>query len=243
MRARFFWSKTTLALAGWAVLSLSVLAQATGQGNQSPEQRWGKDIRAFEAADKTNPPPRGAILFIGSSTVRLWTNLAEAFPGHQVINRGFGGSQLSDSVAFVDRIVTPYRPKLVFLYAGDNDIVAGKTPERIMSAFKAFVEQIHSALPATRIAYLAIKPCPAREKFLAQVKTTNRLIREYVASNDQLLFIDTFTPMLTADGRPRADVYLKDGLHPNARGYGLWVPILTPILDKYDPSGEHGRQP
>ena len=128
-----------MTLASWAALSLSLLAQAPGERKQSPELRWGKEIRAFEEADKTNPPPRGAILFIGSSTIRCWTNLAQAFPGHQVINRGFGGSHLSDSVAFMDRIVTPYRPKLIFLYAGDNDIAAGKSPEEVLSDFKAFV--------------------------------------------------------------------------------------------------------
>ena len=209
---------------------------------QSPEVRWGKDIRAFEEADKTNPPPQDAILFIGSSSIRCWTNVAQAFPGHKAINRGFGGSHLSDSVAFVDRIVTPYKPKLVLLYAGDNDIAAGKSPERVLDDFKAFVGRIHAALPDTHIAYIAIKPCPAREKLLDRVKATNRLIQAYTAGNDRLLFVDVFTPMLAEDGRPRADLYLKDGLHPNPRGYDLWSSILRPILDKYDPPGEGGRQ-
>ena len=142
MRARFFWFRTWSALAIGAALNLSLFAQTAAEKKQSPEARWGKDIRAFEAADKTNPPPQGAVLFIGSSSIRLWTNLAQAFPGHKVLNRGFGGSQLSDSVAFVDRIVTPYKPKLVLLYAGDNDIASGKSPERILSDFKA--SMLHS---------------------------------------------------------------------------------------------------
>ncbi len=242
MRARYSWSKVPVVLASWAALNLSLLAQVPGEGEQSSELRWGKEIRAFEEADKTKPPPRDAILFIGSSSIRCWTNLAQAFPGHQVINRGFGGSHLSDSVAFVDRIVTPYKPKLILLYAGDNDIAAGKTPERVLSDFKAFVERIHEALPATRIAYLAIKPCPAREKFLVSVKAANHLIQQYAAGNDRLLYVDTYTPMLTKDGQPRADVYLNDGLHPNPRGYALWASILTPILDKYDPPEGSGNQ-
>jgi lysophospholipase L1-like esterase len=243
MRARFLWSRTWLALAIGAALNLSVFAQTAAEKKQPPEARWEKDILAFEAADKTNPPPQDAILFIGSSSIRLWTNVAQAFPGHRVINRGFGGSHLSDSVAFIDRIVTPYKPKLVLLYAGDNDIAAGKSPGRVLSDFKAFAGRIHAALPDTRIAYIAIKPCPAREKYLDRVKATNRLIQEYTASNSRLLFIDVFTPMLTQEGRPRADLCIKDGLHPNAQGYELWTSILRPILDTYDPPGNGGEQP
>ncbi len=242
MRAGFTWSRTWLALAIGAVLSPSLIAQTSADKQQSPELRWGKEIQAFEEADQTNPAPREAILFIGSSAIRYWTNIAQAFPGHRIISRGFSGSHLSDSVAFVDRIVTPYQPRLVFLYAGDNDIAAGKSPERVLGDFKAFVGRIHAALPATRIAYLAIKPCPAREKFLDRVKATNRLIREYAAGDHRLLYVDMFTPMLTEDGRPRADVYLKDGLHPNAHGYALWASILRPILDQYDPPRESGKQ-
>jgi len=232
MRAGFLPSRIWSALVAGAALSLSLLAQSATDGKQSPEVMWEKEIRAFEAADLTNPPPRDAILFIGSSSIRLWTNIAQAFPGHKVLTRGFGGSQLSDSVAFAGRIVTPYKPKLVLLYAGDNDIASGKSPEEVLGDFKAFVGRIHAALPDTRIAYIAIKPCPAREKFLDRVKTTNRLIQEYTASNDRLLFIDVFTPMLTKEGRPRADLYLQDGLHPNAQGYELWASILRPVLDK-----------
>ena len=226
----------------WAALSISLLAQNAGPEKQAAEIRWGKDIRAFEEADRTNPPPQGAILFIGSSTIRMWTGLAKAFPAHQVINRGFGGSHLSDSVAFADRIATPYKPKLVFLYAGDNDIAAGKTPEQVFGDFKSFVGRIHAALPNTRIAYLAIKPCPSREAYLDRIRATNHLIREYTAGNDRLLYVDTFTPMLAKDGRPRADVYLADALHLNTRGYEIWASILTPILDKYDPPGAGGKQ-
>jgi len=243
MRARFLWSRPGLALAIWATLPLPLLAQTAIEKKQSPEVRWAKELRAFEAADQTNPPPRDAILFIGSSSIRRWTNVAQAFPGHKVINRGFGGSQLSDSVAFVDRIVTPYKPKLVLLYAGDNDIASGNSPERVLADFKAFAGGIHAALPQTRIAYIAIKPCPAREKFLDRVRTTNRLIREQCATDDRLLFVDVFTPMLTAEGRPRADLCIKDGLHPNAQGYELWASILRPVLDKYDPPMNGAKQP
>jgi lysophospholipase L1-like esterase len=243
MRARFFCSRTWLALAIGAVLNLPLFARVTAETKPPPEAQWEKDILAFEAADKASPPPQNAILFIGSSSIRLWTNLAQAFPGHQLLNRGFGGSHLSDSVAFVDRIVIPYKPKLVLLYAGDNDIAAGKSPVQVLRDFKAFVGRIRAALPDTRIAYIAIKPCPARQQFLDRVKTTNLLIQNYTASDKRLLFVDVFTPMLTKEGRPRADLCLNDGLHPNPQCYELWATILKPILDKYDPPKNGAQHP
>ena len=242
MRARFPWSRTWLALAVGVALNLSLFAQTAAEKKQGPEAQWEKDIRAFETADKASPPPQGGVLFIGSSSIRLWTNLAQAFPGHQVLNRGFGGSQLADSVAFVDRIVTPYKPKLVLLYAGDNDIASGKSPERVLGDFTLFVGKIHAALPDTRIAYIAIKPCPAREQFLDRVKAANRLIRDYTAADQRLLFIDVFSAMLTKDGRPRADLCIQDGLHPNARCYALWASLIRPVLDKYDAPKNGGKQ-
>jgi lysophospholipase L1-like esterase len=224
-------------------LNLSLSAQIAVEKKQPAGGQWEKDIRAFETADKANPPPQGGVLFIGSSSIRLWTNLAQTFPGHRVLNRGFGGSQLADSVAFVGRIVTPYKPKLVLLYAGDNDIASGKSPERVLGDFKAFVGRIHFALPDTHIAYIAIKPCPAREQYLDQVKAANRLICDYATANDRLLFIDVFTPMLTKEGRPRADLCIQDGLHPNAQCYALWASLIRPVLDKYDALKNGGKQP
>src|SRR5437016_5241110 len=131
------------------VVSTVGVASLSGAEGVSHESQLEKAIQAFEAADKTNPAPQDAVLFIGSSSIRLWTNLAQSFPGHKVINRGFGGSHLSDSVAFVERIVIPYKPKLVLIYAGDNDIASGKTPEQVFEDFKRFVEKIHSRLPET----------------------------------------------------------------------------------------------
>ncbi len=201
--------------------------------------QWESEIRAFEAADETNPPPHDAVLFIGSSSIRKWQTLAEDFPGHKVLNRGFGGSHLADSVAFAERIVIPYKPRLVLLYAGDNDIAAGRSPEEVLVDFRAFVRKIRAALPQTQIAYISIKPCPAREKYLDLIKTTNRLVKKYVEAEDKLRFIDVFTPMLTQEGRPRPDLFLPDGLHPNARGYAVWTAIIRPILEQY----QHDRAP
>ncbi len=194
--------------------------------------QWESAIQVFETSDKTNPPPRNAILLIGSSSIRLWKDAPTQFPEHQLINRGFGGSHLADSVAFVERIVIPYQPKLVLLYAGDNDIAAGTSPEQVLADFKAFVAKVHTARPATLIAYISIKASPSRKKFLDQFKTANRLIREFIAGHPKLVYVDVFTPMLGADGQPRAELFVGDQLHLNDAGYKLWAGIVKPLLEK-----------
>jgi len=202
------------------------------QGPDPPahEARFEKEIQAYEAADKTNPPPENAIQFIGSSSVRLWKTLERDFGGYKVFNRGFGGSHLADSVAFVDRIVLPYKPKLVLIYAGDNDIAAGKSPEEVFDDFRRFVQKIQAQLPETKVGFISIKPSPAREKYMDFAKETNALVKEYAASKEKVLFIDVFTPMLTPDGRPRPELFVQDGLHPSQECYQLWASIISPVL-------------
>ena len=193
-------------------------------------QRWEKAIEAFEAADKTNPPPSGAILFIGSSTIVRWKTLAEDFPGQQVINRGFGGSQITDSVCYADRIVIPYKPRLIVLRAGGNDLHAGKTPEQVLADFKAFVEKVRAKLPETRIAYLTINATPSRWADAEREKKANELIKDYVAAGKNLDYIDTSAATLGPDGKPREELFVKDRLHFNDEGYQVLVPIVRSHL-------------
>lgn len=221
----------TLALGFTLALLLPGFTRAADT-NQPHHLQYEPAIRAFEAADRTNPPPHDAVLFIGSSSIRKWTNAAAQIPEHHIINRGFGGSHLSDSVAFADRIVVPYRPSVIVLYAGDNDIAAGKSPDEVLADFKTFVAKIHAALPAARIAFLAIKPSPSRRKFFEQIKAANRLIREFIAADGKLVYVDVLTPMLGADGQPRAELFVSDRLHLNDDGYKLWAGIVGPVLDK-----------
>src|SRR5438093_1816424 len=140
------------------LITAFLLVQVLGAAGQIQTNRFDAEIAAFEARDRTNPPPKNAILFIGSSSIRMWKTLAQDFPEHKVINRGFGGSEISDSVHFADRIVVPYRPTMIVMYAGGNDINAGKNPERVAADFKAFVEKVRTKLPETRIAYISIAP-------------------------------------------------------------------------------------
>jgi lysophospholipase L1-like esterase len=198
---------------------------------ESDDQKWESEITAYEAADKTNPPPKDAILFLGSSSIKLWQSLAHDFPEYKVINRGFGGSHLADCISVVDRIVIPYRPRIILLYAGDNDIAEGETPEQIFSDFKTFVQKVHAALPKTQIAYVSIKPSIDRRSLLDHMKLTNRLIEAYTQREKNTLFIDVFTPMLNK-GEPRKELFDADGLHLNGAGYQLWASIIRPYLNK-----------
>jgi lysophospholipase L1-like esterase len=193
--------------------------------------RWEKEIRAFEKRDANGRPPENAILFVGSSSIRLW-KLAESFPDLKTINRGFGGSQLADSVEFTERIVIPYRPKLIVLYAGDNDLAAGITPEQVLTDFRAFVAKVQKALPETRIAYLAIKPSILRWALVDRIRETNARIEKFIADGERLEYIDIFQPMLGADGLPRRELFRDDGLHLNAEGYKLWASVLRPTLEE-----------
>jgi len=191
-----------------------------------------KEIEAFEAGDKTNPPPSAAILFIGSSSIRLWTTLAKDLPEYPVINRGFGGSQIADSVQYAERIALPYKPALIVMYAGGNDINAGKEPATVLSDFKAFVTKIHAALPETRLTYISIAPNPARWSQVKEVREANRLIEEYTRTDNRLSFINVFPHMLGKDGEPRPEIFGKDRLHMNPTGYELWTGLVRDHLQK-----------
>jgi lysophospholipase L1-like esterase len=235
MRTRTALSLHCLLLAGLFCCPLAATGQ-TGATNLPHPLLWENTIRAFETSDKTNPPPRNAILLIGSSSILRWTNAPAQFPDHRLINRGFGGSHLSDSVAFVERIVIPYQPKLVVLYAGDNDLAAGVSPERVLTDFQEFVAKVQRALPETRIAFISIKPSPSRMKFAEPTRTANQLIREFISARPKLIYVDVFTPMLGADGQPRPELFVSDRLHLNPEGYQLWARILKPVLANVDSS-------
>jgi lysophospholipase L1-like esterase len=191
---------------------------------------FAQEIAQFEASDRRMPPPKGGVVFVGSSSIRLWPALAADFPGINVLQRGFGGSELSDVVYYAPRIVLPYRPRLVVLYAGDNDLMAGESPATIVRDYQTFVALVHRALPETRIAFVSIKPSPSRWSLADRIRETNELVRRYTATDGRLLYVDVFTPMLGPDGQPREELFVEDGLHLNARGYALWHELLGPIV-------------
>lgn len=202
---------------------------------EAPHAYWNPAIAAFEAADRANPPPRDAVLFIGSSSIEHWKSVAADFPEVKVINRGFGGSEIGDSTWFADRIVAPYHPRAIVMYAGDNDIYYGHTPQRVRDDFAAFVRKVRSFDPGVPVAFVAIKPSMARRSLLPQIRRANALVREYAAAQKGVSYIDVFTPMLGKDGQPQQKWFGPDGLHMNRRGYELWIGLLKPWVDT------HGR--
>jgi lysophospholipase L1-like esterase len=193
-------------------------------------QDWERDMKRFAAEDAASPPPAHPVVFTGSSSIRMWTTLADDFPGVPVLNRGFGGSQLRDAVWYADRLVVRYRPRVVVLYAGDNDLNAGRSPQQVLADFRAFVARVRRDLPDTPIAYISIKPSPSRANLMAGMREANALIRAETGRMKRVAFVDVFTAMLGADGQPRPELFLDDRLHMNRAGYDLWRDLIAPAL-------------
>lgn len=192
---------------------------------------WEKEIAAFEASDRTNPPPRNGIIFYGSSSIRRWQTLQSDFPGLPVVNRGFGGSQLADAVNFADRAVIPFAPRQVVIYSGVNDIDAGKSPDVVFGDFVALVTRLRATLPHTRIALISAVTNPRRWSEVEQVKRFNSLAEHYCRKHG-IAFIDVFPLMLLPDGHPNPELFVEDRLHMNAKGYAIWTRAVAPYLVK-----------
>lgn len=194
--------------------------------------RWQSSMDAFAAADQQHLPQSGGVLFVGSSTIRMWTDLREDFRQVPVvINRGFGGSTMADCNYFVKSLVVQYRPRHVMVYAGDNDLAEGRTPAQVLESFQSFVAAVRTALPQTRISYISIKPSPLRAGLVPQAREANALLADYVRTLPHSDYIDVFTPMMQADGTPRTDLFGPDRLHMNDAGYDLWRSVISAYVD------------
>lgn len=232
------------ALAGMAVAAAPSAPAGVAQESLPPAYaRWQSSLDAFAAADRERAPEPGGVLFVGSSTIRLWTDLRQDFRDQPVvINRGFGGSTMADCNGLARRLVVQYRPRHVVVYAGDNDLAEGRSPDQVLESFRAFVAAVRNALPDTRISYVSIKPSPLRSALLPQVREANALLAGYVRGVPNSDYIDIFTPMLGADGQPRAELYGPDRLHMNEAGYDLWQAVIAPHLKAGRPAGDAVQQ-
>ena len=218
-----------LAMTRFTVLQPATLAQEQAAG---PFAKWEPEIQAIEAAQKADPPAKGGVIFAGASSIRLWRTLATDFPQYKVSNTGFGGSQLAENTYFAPRIILPYQPRMIVIHAGGNDISSGKSPEQVLADFKAFVATVKAKLPDVKIAYLSINPTPARWAQREKQIKANQLIQQEIAgrAKDQLVFIDTWAPLLDEKGQPRPELHIEDKLHPNAAGYQIRRDIILPFL-------------
>jgi lysophospholipase L1-like esterase len=219
-------------LAWLACLLLLVVGSIARACPPSP-QPWRAAIDQFVADDSAHPPPQHAVLFVGSSSIRMWTALARDFPGVPVINRGFGGSAIADSTHYADRIVIPYHPRVIVMYAGDNDVEEGCTPGQVLDEFKAFVSRVRRDLPGVALVYISIKPSLARWALWPRMREANREIDRWARTQARVTFVDVAPLMLGPDGRPRADLFREDGLHMTPAGYAIWVEALQPVLAGY----------
>lgn len=213
-----------------AALALCSLANLTlAQDAEDSHAQWEKAIADFEAQDREHHVAPGGILFLGSSSIRMW-DLEKSFPGLPVLNRGFGGSQIADSLFFFDRVVLPYQPSTIVFYAGDNDIARDKTVEKVTADFKALAAKVWKHFPETRILFIGIKPSTARWNLYPEMKKVNEAIGQWSQSEKRVVLVDVEKAMLGEDGLPRQEFLQKDGLHMTEAGYAAWTKLVLPLL-------------
>ena len=216
------------------MISLMVHPLAAGQTQPPGANRFEKNVAAYEAADKASRPPQGAILLVGDSQFYRWKTLAEDLPGYTIVNRGIDSFTMTDVLHFADRLVLPYKPRLIVVHAGGNDVNTGRTAAQVLGDFQAFVRQVRETMPSVPIAFSSVTPGPRRWSQAAVRRETNSAIEDYVSSDPRLIYIDLWNAMLGADGGPREDLWVEDRIHPNHAGYELRARIMRPILGPPD---------
>ena len=204
---------------------------------KNPAARWEKIIQTFEDWDRKNSFPSDAVLFVGSSSIRMWPT-RESFEGCAVINRGFGGSQISDVNFYAKRIVLRYEPKVIVFYAGDNDIAAGKSAKQVFDDYKKFSKLVHLRLAKTRIIFISIKPSGSRWSLWPVMNRANMMIKRFCETDRRLFYFDAATPLLDTQGKPNLDLFLSDKLHLNSKGYEIWTRLLRPAIREALQTGE-----
>lgn len=215
-----------------AAAAPGALAQQPAAAPAAPTgpERLASEIEAFAAQDRATPPQACKLLFTGSSSVRFWRTLAEDMAPIPVINRGFGGSQISDVNFYFDRVVGPYHPRAIFFYAGENDLHAGKTPGEVAADFEQFMALKTAKLGATPVYFISLKPSKARLDQKAEQDAVNAKIRAMANARADLDYVDVVPTMLEADGAPK-DIFIADGLHMTPAGYALWTAVVRPVAE------------
>jgi len=211
-----------------AALALTLIAPP----KPGKHEQWDAEIAKLEAKVEKRTDLRNGVVFTGSSSIKNWKTLTKDFNGIPVINMGFGGSELADAVYYIDRLVLQYKPRVVVVYSGENDINAGVPVRRVLEDLKQFITLVHKSDPNTRIIVVSLKPSPSREKHLAKVREYNSLAANYINGVRNVEFADVFTPMLTPDGKFREELYVSDRLHMTPAGYAIWTDLLAPMVKR-----------
>ena len=213
------------------VLFLFFFANALYAQQQFP---FWNDIQSFKKQDSTKAPPKNAILFVGSSSFAMWKDVQDYFPGYKIINRGFGGSSLTDVIRYTDDIIFPYQPKQVVIYCGENDLAASDTvtEKTVVGRFKILFDLIRKKLPQIPIAYISMKPSPSRQLLLSKMIDANAQIQKFLQTKKRTVFIDVYKEMINDEGKPRPELFLADQLHMNKQGYTIWQKLIEPHLLK-----------
>ncbi|KQB99804.1 GDSL-type esterase/lipase family protein [Pedobacter sp. Hv1] len=188
------------------------------------------EIRNFKKQDSIQFPPKKAILFVGSSTFTNWKDVQTYFPNHVIINRGFGGSSLPHVINYAPDIIFPYHPKQIVIYCGENDFTGGATAQVVVDRVKQLIDLIRTKYPKVPLVYISIKPSPSREKYMPQMVEANKVIAEMTKKLKRVTFVNTYDAMFNPDGTIMTDIFLKDNLHMNAKGYAIWQKIMEPYL-------------
>jgi lysophospholipase L1-like esterase len=213
------------------------LAGPAGAQQQPPVDlatRFVQRVEAYEAADKAAAPPTGAILLAGDSQFDRWKTVKEDLAGYTVINRGIDSFRTDDVIQYVDRLVIRYRPRMVVLHVGGNDISRGKSPEQLLADTKTLIGRIRAGLPGVPIAWSSITPGPGRWEQREQRKAANALVKAWITGEKDVVFVDLWDAMLTSDGQPREDLWVADRIHPNHAGYLIRVERTKPVLGPPD---------
>jgi lysophospholipase L1-like esterase len=215
-----------------AAFVVAPLALASTMAEAGPRDGfWERGLRVFAVEDKKAELITGGVVFLGSSSIRLWPT-HDFFPDLVAVNRGISGSHLADARLYVDKTVFPYRPKLIVFYAGENDISSGSRPEHVLTEFQNFVQRVHEELTESKIAFISIKPSPIRRAIWSRMREANVLVELFCTSDERLRYVDVANHMLDREGNPRPELFREDGLHMNNFGYQLWTRILSPIVEE-----------
>ena len=198
---------------------------------QEYQNQWKVEINAFDKLNGDSPLQDG-ILFTGSSSIKFWKDPVKDFNNPNIINRGFGGSQIIDLIENFDQVILKYHPKKVVIYSGDNDVQFGKSAEIVFGDFCTLYGMIKAKLPNTKVYFIAIKPSLNRWAKVLEMKKTNTMINEYLNTKSNGTFVDIFSPMIGFEGKPEKKWFIKDGLHMTDEGYQLWTNILSPYINE-----------